>query len=93
MNIFNTSLENNTFTFSDSRQNYNHEYYNNNDSDVNVTDGCLDVIHINSCTYIKNNCSIIHINARSLVHNHDQINLFLNIIIHKFSIIIILKHV
>ena len=66
-------------------------YCNNNDSDVNLTDDCFyyDDISINSCKYIHNSFSIIHINARSLVRNHDQINLFLNSIIHTFSIIII----
>ena len=94
----NTSLENNTFTYSNSKQNSIHDYYNNDDSDVNFTDDCFyyDDININSCKYIHNSFSIIHINARSLVRNHDQINLFLNSIIHKFSIIIItetwLKH-
>ena len=94
----NTSLENNTFTYSNSKQNSIHDYYNNDDSDVNFTDDCFyyDDININSFKYIHNSFSIIHINSRSLVRNHDQINIFLNSIIHKFSIIIItetwLKH-
>ena len=87
----NTSLENNTFTYSNSKQNSILVYYNNYDSDVNFTDDCFyyDDININSCKYIHNSFSITHINARSLIRNHDQINLFLNSIIHTFSIIII----
>ena len=34
----NISLENNTFTYSNSKQNSIHDYYNNDDSDVNFTD-------------------------------------------------------
>ena len=64
-----TLLENNTFTYSNSKQHFIHDYYNNNDSDVNVTFDCFyyDDININSCKYIHNSFSIIHINSISLV--------------------------
>ena len=41
MNTFNTSLENNTFTYSNSKQNSIHDYYNNDDSDVNLDNSLL----------------------------------------------------
>ena len=41
MNTFDTSLGNNTFTYSNSKQNYIHDYYNNDDSNVNFTDDCF----------------------------------------------------
>ena len=90
----NTSLENNTLTYSNSKQNSIHDYYNNDDSDVNFTDDCLhyNEININSCKYIHNNLYIININTRSLVRYHDQINSILNNIMHTFSIIIISEH-
>ena len=66
-------------------------------------DNCIDIDNTTNCRYLNkmyfnrntisidntNAFSIIHINARNFIHNHEQIENYLYILTFKFNIIII----